>query len=247
MADHTRLLAVDRRRRRSARRRRGRRQRLGRRRGARHGLEDRPAIQRCHSVVRVGNAPRALASDGGGSGSRSPPAAGIRRSTPRVPRAAPSRRPPAAASSRARARHPAAPDRVRPTAAPSDIGTIPDAIAFVLRRHDFRAGRFRVGYQSCDDSTAKQGAFEPREVPSQRRPVRPDAARRRHRRALQLRLHRRAARDHEPRAGRAAGHDLADEHGARAHQAPVPGAPAGRLAKLYPTGRRHYVRLLGCR
>ena len=26
---------------------------------------------------------------------------------------------------------------------------------------------------------------------------------------------------------------------------PVPGAPAGRLRQLYPTGRRHYVRLQG--
>ena len=41
------------------------------------------------------------------------------------------------------------------------IGLIPDAIAFVLRQHEFRAGRFRIGYQSCDDSTARQGDFEP--------------------------------------------------------------------------------------
>ncbi len=41
------------------------------------------------------------------------------------------------------------------------MGLVPDAIAFVLRQHAFRAGRFRVGYQSCDDSTAKQGDFEP--------------------------------------------------------------------------------------
>ena len=31
------------------------------------------------------------------------------------------------------------------------------AIAFVLRRHGFRAGRLKVGYQSCDDSTAQSG------------------------------------------------------------------------------------------
>ena len=28
------------------------------------------------------------------------------------------------------------------------------AIAFVLRAHDFRAGRFRLALQTCDDSTA---------------------------------------------------------------------------------------------
>ncbi|HET7745098.1 MAG TPA: protein kinase [Gaiellaceae bacterium] len=31
------------------------------------------------------------------------------------------------------------------------------AIRFVLRRHDFRAGKYTVGYQSCDDSTAQAG------------------------------------------------------------------------------------------
>jgi DNA-binding SARP family transcriptional activator len=33
-----------------------------------------------------------------------------------------------------------------------------DAIGFVLREHGFRAGRYTVGYQSCDDSTAQTGA-----------------------------------------------------------------------------------------
>lgn len=31
------------------------------------------------------------------------------------------------------------------------------AITLVLREHDFRAGRFRLGYQTCDDSTAATG------------------------------------------------------------------------------------------
>jgi branched-chain amino acid transport system substrate-binding protein len=34
------------------------------------------------------------------------------------------------------------------------------AIAFALRRHGFRAGRFRVAYQSCDDSLARTGLFD---------------------------------------------------------------------------------------
>jgi DNA-binding SARP family transcriptional activator/ABC-type branched-subunit amino acid transport system substrate-binding protein len=32
-----------------------------------------------------------------------------------------------------------------------------DAIGYVLREHGFRGGRFSVGYQSCDDSTARTG------------------------------------------------------------------------------------------
>jgi DNA-binding SARP family transcriptional activator/streptogramin lyase len=34
-----------------------------------------------------------------------------------------------------------------------------EAIKFVLREHNFRAGRNRVGYQSCDDSTAQVGSW----------------------------------------------------------------------------------------
>src|SRR5437764_6193377 len=37
-----------------------------------------------------------------------------------------------------------------------------DAIRLVLRQHQFKAGRFTVGYRSCDDSTAQTGAFENR-------------------------------------------------------------------------------------
>jgi branched-chain amino acid transport system substrate-binding protein len=36
------------------------------------------------------------------------------------------------------------------------------AIEYVLREHGFRAGRFRLGYQSCDDSTAQSGIFDDR-------------------------------------------------------------------------------------
>jgi YVTN family beta-propeller protein len=35
-----------------------------------------------------------------------------------------------------------------------------DAIRFVLKRRGFRAGKYAVGYQSCDDSTAQTGHFE---------------------------------------------------------------------------------------
>jgi hypothetical protein len=37
-----------------------------------------------------------------------------------------------------------------------------DAIRLVLERREFRAGRFTVGYRSCDESTAQTGAFETR-------------------------------------------------------------------------------------
>jgi DNA-binding SARP family transcriptional activator/ABC-type branched-subunit amino acid transport system substrate-binding protein len=34
------------------------------------------------------------------------------------------------------------------------------AITYVLREHHFRAGRFRIAYQSCDDSLASSGVFD---------------------------------------------------------------------------------------
>jgi branched-chain amino acid transport system substrate-binding protein len=35
------------------------------------------------------------------------------------------------------------------------------AVGLVLRQHRFRAGRYTVGYQSCDDSTAQSGGSDP--------------------------------------------------------------------------------------
>ncbi|MGI8972804.1 MAG: BTAD domain-containing putative transcriptional regulator, partial [Gaiella sp.] len=39
-------------------------------------------------------------------------------------------------------------------------GQMAQAIAFVLRERGYRAGRFRVAYQSCDDSVARTGLFD---------------------------------------------------------------------------------------
>ena len=50
-----------------------------------------------------------------------------------------------------------------PLHGPGRVATVPmvEAIRFVLERHDFKAGRFTVGYQSCDDSTAQAGTYDP--------------------------------------------------------------------------------------
>jgi branched-chain amino acid transport system substrate-binding protein len=39
---------------------------------------------------------------------------------------------------------------------------IASAITYVLGQHRFRAGRYRIGYQSCDDSTAQSDISDPR-------------------------------------------------------------------------------------
>jgi branched-chain amino acid transport system substrate-binding protein len=47
-----------------------------------------------------------------------------------------------------------------PLQGPPAVRLLPTAIRTVLRLHHFMAGRFRVGYQSCDDSTGQEGAFD---------------------------------------------------------------------------------------
>ncbi|MFL5858959.1 MAG: ABC transporter substrate-binding protein, partial [Solirubrobacteraceae bacterium] len=51
-----------------------------------------------------------------------------------------------------------------PLQGPSSAGprAIADAIRLVLRQRGFRAGRYTVGYRSCDESTAQTGNFENR-------------------------------------------------------------------------------------
>jgi ABC-type branched-subunit amino acid transport system substrate-binding protein len=49
-----------------------------------------------------------------------------------------------------------------PLEAGADPRAMADAIKNVLERHDFRAGRFSVGYRSCDDSNAQIGVFDQR-------------------------------------------------------------------------------------
>ena len=44
----------------------------------------------------------------------------------------------------------------------ADPRAMADAIRLVLRDHGFRAGKFGVGYRSCDNSTAQTGGFEAR-------------------------------------------------------------------------------------
>src|SRR5690349_8502387 len=34
-----------------------------------------------------------------------------------------------------------------------------EAIKFILKQHDFKAGKYKIGYQSCDDATAQEGAW----------------------------------------------------------------------------------------
>ncbi|HUK45092.1 MAG TPA: BTAD domain-containing putative transcriptional regulator [Gaiellaceae bacterium] len=47
-----------------------------------------------------------------------------------------------------------------PLQGPSVAATLAASVRFVLRSHGFRAGRYTVGYQSCDDSTARDQSYD---------------------------------------------------------------------------------------
>jgi branched-chain amino acid transport system substrate-binding protein len=203
-----------------------------------------PRTNDADAVIRLGNAPRAVAWDGerlwvsvaaGGGGA---PARDAARAASGAVTA------PACGEVIAGA---GAPQRLIVSDMPlhqSGIAPIPDAIAFVLRSHDFRAGGFRIGYQSCDDSTAKQGFFEPEKCKANAGlyadtprvigiigPYNSDCA------AEQLAITNRAG----PLA------TISPTNTSLDLTKPVPdGGPGARdTAGLYPTGRRHYARLLG--
>ena len=61
---------------------------------------------------------------------------------------------------------------------------------FVLREHGFRAGRFRIAYQSCDDALPSTGRVRRRQVRRERPGVRRGPGRRRGRRDVPLGLRR---------------------------------------------------------
>lgn len=116
------------------------------------------------------------------------------------------------------------------------------AIAYVLRQRDFRAGPFTVGYQACDDSTAQTGIFDPDKcvanaklyaaTPAVIGEVGP--------------YNSGCAEGQIPIANEASGGPLAmvsptNSDIGLTHATPI--TPQGLPGRLYPTGSRNYVRL----
>ena len=123
---------------------------------------------------------------------------------------------------------------------------IADAIRLVLKQRNYKAGRFAVGYRSCDDSTAQTGAFENRRCAANATayaraerlvavigPYNSDCA------AVEI-----------PILNRAPGGPLAIISPANTHPGltrpvsqPVQGGYRGEPEVYYPTGIRNYFRL----
>ena len=114
-----------------------------------------------------------------------------------------------------------------------------EAIAYVLRQRGFRAGRLRIGYQSCDDSTAQAGIFDDAKC------------------AANAKLYAQTpavigeigpfnsgcAYGQIPIANRAGLAMISPTNSDIGLTHATPLAPEGLVASLYPTGERNYVRI----
>ena len=116
------------------------------------------------------------------------------------------------------------------------------AITFVLREHGFRAGRFRVGYQSCDDSVARTGLFDEAKCAANARAYgrNPDIV------AVIGTLNSPCAVAAVPELNQAPGGPLAMVSPLNSFVGltrRATGIPPTLLGELYPTGRRNYLRV----
>lgn len=116
------------------------------------------------------------------------------------------------------------------------------AIAFVLREHGFRAGRFRMAYQSCDDSIARTGLYDEAKCRENARAYagNEDVV------AVIGTVNSPCALAALPLLNAAPGGGVAmisplNSHPGLTRQGP--GVPSSLPASLYPTGRRNFVRV----
>jgi DNA-binding SARP family transcriptional activator/ABC-type branched-subunit amino acid transport system substrate-binding protein/streptogramin lyase len=117
-----------------------------------------------------------------------------------------------------------------------------EAIGFVLRKHAFRAGRYRVAYQSCDDSTAQTGNFDSDKCASNAKEYgdNPDVI------GVIGPFNSGCAFSLIPVANEAPDGPLpvvSPTSSIVGLTRAAPRAPRGALERLYPTGRRNYVRV----
>jgi DNA-binding SARP family transcriptional activator/ABC-type branched-subunit amino acid transport system substrate-binding protein len=116
------------------------------------------------------------------------------------------------------------------------------AIAFVLREREFRAGRFRIAYQSCDDSVARTGLFDEAKCAANARAYaeNPDVV------GVIGTFNSPCAVAALPELNRAPGGPLAMVSPFNSFVGltrPGPGIDPTLPAALYPTGRRSYARV----
>ena len=114
-----------------------------------------------------------------------------------------------------------------------------EAIVLVLRARSFKAGRFSVGYQFCDDASAQAGGFEYEKCASNA------SAYVAHRRVLGLigAYNSGCSLVQIPIANRASLAMISPSNSAIGLTHAAPSSPRGELGRLYTTGDRHYARV----
>src|SRR5581483_1477203 len=114
------------------------------------------------------------------------------------------------------------------------------AVLHVLRTHGFRAGRYSLAYQSCDDSTPQTGSSDDVTCTANAKAYAadPDVI------GVVGPYNSGCAYDEVPIASRAGLAVVSPTNSDVGLTRPAFGAPRGLLKMLYPTGRRTYVRLM---
>jgi DNA-binding SARP family transcriptional activator/ABC-type branched-subunit amino acid transport system substrate-binding protein/sugar lactone lactonase YvrE len=201
-----------------------------------------PHANRVSRHVRLGGAPRAV--DAGARGVWVAVAGDARRE----PAAAGAGAPVHAGCEPTLYRGRGAPERLIVTDLPLQGGVrlsaqqMAQAAAFVLDRRGFRAGDLHIGIQSCDDSVARTGLFDPGKCAANARAYASD------RRVVGVvgTLNSPCSLAALPELARAPGGPLAMVSPVNSYVGltrPAAGAPAGELESLYPGGGRHFARV----
>jgi branched-chain amino acid transport system substrate-binding protein len=115
------------------------------------------------------------------------------------------------------------------------------AITFVMREHRFRAGRFRIAYQSCDDAEPSTGIFDPAKCLANGRAYAED------RDVIGVigSFHSGCAARILPEINRAAGGPVPMVSPLNTYVGLTrPADQPGMLSTLYPTGRQNFVRVI---
>jgi ABC-type branched-subunit amino acid transport system substrate-binding protein/DNA-binding beta-propeller fold protein YncE len=130
----------------------------------------------------------------------------------------------------------------------ADSRGMADAIRFVLSRYGYRAGRFVVGYRSCDDAYAPSGEWEPRTCARNANAY----ARAERLVAVIGTIHSNCSRVEIPILNRAAGGPLALVSAVNVFpnltRRILLSPPSGRRGEpdvYYPTGERNFLRVIG--
>jgi branched-chain amino acid transport system substrate-binding protein len=121
-------------------------------------------------------------------------------------------------------------------------GQMAQAVAFIVRQRGFRAGRFRVAYQSCDDSLASTGLFDEAKCAANARAY----AANRDVVGVIGPYNSPCALAALPELNRAPGGPLAEVSPSNSFVGLTRGGPGvdpSLPAALYPTGRRNYLRV----